>query len=1172
LVTELGGPTTQDGIFYQNTLAAGYLADMLELGPQPPKEQVSEVRLEAPSHVDDIVVRYADGHCDWVQAKMRLQSSGSAWDALWRDLATQSMSREFGVEDRLVVVIGEHDPVATGLRDLCERADTALDAAEWRNRLGDRHKRLLEAIERVLGSSTQSLALLRRTTVKIFPLDELERDFNRRMLAAGFTLPVRLLSVLRDIAGGGARRRALFLPAQLRRRLSIEFGIETAEPLEWGLPAYRSTVQRLARIEIPGTSVSGPVAELFVWPRARDYDRANPTDFEDEQPRLDLGLDTSTVELQGFPSERLDRCIVVAGPGFGKSVLLKAVAARLAQGPLVPVQIPLGSFASSEQGVVEFLMTYVNPDFNIRINWARLAEKGLAVLLFDGLDEMPAGRRQAVLGRIATFAARYPSVPWMLTVRDPSALSGPAEARTVELLPLEDTDIMRFADAMKRSVPGLDGWALTRRLETYPDLARLTRIPLFLSILLATWRAGADLPSNRSELIESYLRTLFQPQQHKALPAHDDDSVLLRSIAEALAFERLEKQEIGATERDVRETVTRVSLHTAGTSAVLERLLNFGILRRQSAIRLEFPFPIVQEYLAACYLVQKQPEDLLSRIPDALQRPWAQVMQFALELHPTPSPIIERMLATEDDVFRTRLRLVGRCITNGVRVSPSLYDDVGRRLAIFWDQASFRLRERVGQLITDGFWKPLPADVRSRLSHSWLMNAGAGEIVAKVDDPALTREVLATLLERSLDKFFTIHSMQRAIDRLGDTAFRMYAERARRANTTLEQCDSIAHLVESLDPACLTQGLYLDLALDETLPDNLRLRAFCLGPRPLDSRAILLMERALRSERPGDHFAAMRALSLTNAPDELVLRYMVGSELDDQQKLVLVMNLKTLLPDHAMFLSFIHRSTQEPGLAPPHRDMMLAYAARHGDRASFENLVARLDNLPLDMAGVVIALFGHHPSRDLGAKAAELIHSRNLNGAEAAAIAQRALYGMTLIYEMDGFDSGALRDAPPHPALDVWVELVDEWTDRHDLSIVQRLKLLTAASGLGSMRALDTLQRLLPTLPSLDSPEFDEDDLGQDIRSAIRELRSRRRFLPLDVANRFARENRPDVPFEGIAMLAAHSTREALDVLVSLYNDIDDWATQGVVLESIETLSGRLGLTVKAEGGYLSVT
>src|SRR5208283_1347587 len=211
------------------------------------------------------------------------------------------------------------------------------------------------------------------------------------------------------------------------------------------------------------------------------------------------------------------------------------------------------------------------------------------------------------------------------------------------------------------------------------------------------------MPASRADLIESYLKTLFSPHEHKALISADAETTTLRTVAEALAFERLERQEIGATEREVREVAARAGSGAGSPEAILDRLLRHGVLRRQSAIRLQFPYPIVQEYLAACYLVREQPETLARRVDDAVQRPWAQVVQFALELHPAPTPIVRAMLEREDDAFATALRLVGRCVANGSKVEAEVRDEIARRLVRFWVHAPYRARERVGRLLVDGF-------------------------------------------------------------------------------------------------------------------------------------------------------------------------------------------------------------------------------------------------------------------------------------------------------------------------------------------------------------------------------------------------------------------------------------------------------------------------------------
>ena len=304
---EQGGASNQGGIYYQNTVAARHLADLLNLSPLPPRERVVEVRLEAPTHVDDIVVRFADGHHDWIQAKLSLHSGDEAWQKLWTNLLAQSRDHGFGAEDRLLIVIGDHDTASTQLRDACDRAATAVSVDEWRDRLTRGMLRLVTAIERARDRTIADVfELLRRTSVELAPLEELERTFERRRLGATSALPAGLLSGLRDIAGRESRHRTLLLAPRLRRRLREDFGIDITEPAEWGLPAYRTAVERLARIEIPGTGLSGPVSELFVWPRAREYDRTAASDFEDEEPRWDVPKDVSSVQLRTFPSKGFD--------------------------------------------------------------------------------------------------------------------------------------------------------------------------------------------------------------------------------------------------------------------------------------------------------------------------------------------------------------------------------------------------------------------------------------------------------------------------------------------------------------------------------------------------------------------------------------------------------------------------------------------------------------------------------------------------------------------------------------------------------------------------------------------------------------------------------------------------------------------------------------------------
>lgn len=77
-MAEAGGTSTQSGIRYQNSVAAVHMGRMLDTRARPIGDRVLSVRVEAPDHVDDIVVRYADGATRYIQAKLSLRPGDTA--------------------------------------------------------------------------------------------------------------------------------------------------------------------------------------------------------------------------------------------------------------------------------------------------------------------------------------------------------------------------------------------------------------------------------------------------------------------------------------------------------------------------------------------------------------------------------------------------------------------------------------------------------------------------------------------------------------------------------------------------------------------------------------------------------------------------------------------------------------------------------------------------------------------------------------------------------------------------------------------------------------------------------------------------------------------------------------------------------------------------------------
>jgi hypothetical protein len=88
---------------------------------------------------------------------------------------------------------------------------------------------------------------------------------------------------------------------------------------------------------------------------------------------------------------------------------------------------------------------------------------------------------------------------------------------------------------------------------------------------------------------------------------------------------------------------------------------------------------------------------------------------------------------------------------------------------------------------------------------------------------------------------------------------------------------------------------------------------------------------------------------------------------------------------------------------------------------------------------------------------------------------------------------------------------------------------------------------------------FDEDNDGHVLSSAFAEVSLQRPLLPLDKAERLVRTDRMNVPWAGVGVISAHGTREALDLLLKLHDETNDWFRRDMIATAVEGLSAKVG-------------
>ncbi len=226
-MTERGGPTTESGIFFQNQVAALYLGRLIDPRPRPGYAAVVEVRLEAPPPVtvDDIVIRFGDGHGQYIQVKESVAAGSGAWAKLWKDFATQRAMDGFTVADGIMLLLGSHQAWVGTLRELGERAAGANGESEWRGRLGAKHRKLLESLQPILADHLEGqspFALFACCEVEIWDPARITTDQVPNFMPPSNVEPLQLYETLLRKTSQHARIRKAFTEEDLLQELAQE--------------------------------------------------------------------------------------------------------------------------------------------------------------------------------------------------------------------------------------------------------------------------------------------------------------------------------------------------------------------------------------------------------------------------------------------------------------------------------------------------------------------------------------------------------------------------------------------------------------------------------------------------------------------------------------------------------------------------------------------------------------------------------------------------------------------------------------------------------------------------------------------------------------------------------------------------------------------------------------
>jgi hypothetical protein len=417
------------------------------------------------------------------------------------------------------------------------------------------------------------------------------------------------------------------------------------------------------------------------------------------------------------------RVLIRGEAGSGKTTLLQWLATKTAQEDLpeplsefsgcVPLFLRLRHLVQRETlpSPEEFLSIVAKPlaRFPGADGWVtKQLSQGQALLLVDGVDEVPEGDRERTRSWLTELMTAFPDAWYVITTRPSAVRDGwliKAQFSELELLPMSRSDIFNFIDKWHDTAAGiqddpknadflaqLEGWrgSLKNAILSKPGLAQLATTPLMCALICALNRDRKGyLPEGRMELYGAALEMLLIRRDRERGVLVPEGLQLLRleeqiQLLQRIAFwltingaSEISYESAGKTISAILPAIPSVK-GTAGD--VLTYLLErSGLLRQPTSDTVDFIHRTFQDYLAAMAAVED--DNFGALINHAHEDQWADVFRMAVG-HARPKEravllkgILDR--AKEEAKYRNRLRLIAAAsLEHATALEPSVRQEV----------------------------------------------------------------------------------------------------------------------------------------------------------------------------------------------------------------------------------------------------------------------------------------------------------------------------------------------------------------------------------------------------------------------------------------------------------------------------------------------------------------
>lgn len=452
----------------------------------------------------------------------------------------------------------------------------------------------------------------------------------------------------------------------------------------------------------------------------RSTDDHAPRGVVYSQPEFDYRQGNQTVRVERVLGLS-ERILIRGEAGSGKSTLLRWLAVNAARSSfdadladlngMVPFLIKLRSWEGEKLPAPEHFLADTAPHLRGLMPEGfvhRALESGRALLLIDGVDELPNGERAGVRNWLSQLVKSFPKSRWVVTSRrtatDDFSLhtEGFGEAM---LAPMSSSDVrqlirhwhLAIRDSRKLPCRSSDLPDYERdiriKMKANADLRALATTPLLCAMLCAlNLDRRRHLPTDRVELYRAAMVMLIDRRDaERQIPitiphlGQTEKRTLLRDLAWRLSLNnRTELPRDAATARIAKKLRSMPSVDQ-NAEAIFEYLLErSGVIREPQSGRVDFIHRTFQEFLAADQAADNGDMGLL--VENAHRDEWHEIVTLAAGLANAPqrSELITGVLnrADTDQRYARRLHiLAASCLETMPDLDPGLGPRMERALA-----------------------------------------------------------------------------------------------------------------------------------------------------------------------------------------------------------------------------------------------------------------------------------------------------------------------------------------------------------------------------------------------------------------------------------------------------------------------------------------------------------